>query len=195
MIFLNKSFWQIKTTKNKGQGIFAKKIIPKGTVIGDYIGTVVRTKDVDLKDEAENMYLMYYHDQASILPDLTKPGIHLLNHSCQPNCWVYTLCGHTLVFALSDIKPNEELTIDYLLAPKSEFCNPCKHSCKCGSKKCRKSFHLPEGRFNIWRKFQDKIIKKDKRRKIEYGKTLRLLPSYPTKIPESYIKSLPLDLK
>jgi hypothetical protein len=138
---------------------------------------------------------MYYHDQASILPDLTKPGLHLINHSCSPNSWVYTLKGHTLVFAVRDIIPGNETTIDYLLAPKSKFCNPCTHECRCGNRNCRGSFHLPEGEFNKWRVFQDSIIKSDKRARIRYGKTLKSLPSYPTKIPDSYIKSIPLDLK
>lgn len=195
MIFLPQKYWQIKKTKNKGKGVFAKKIISKGTVIGDYIGTVVRTKDVDLNREKENMYLMYYSDQASIYPDLDKPGIHLLNHSCSPNAWIYTLKGHTLVFALKDINPNEEITIDYLLAPKSKFCNPCPHNCKCGSVKCRGSFHLTKSRFDTWRTFQDKVIKKDKRVRITYGKTLNLLTLYPKKISDNYIKSLPLDSK
>lgn len=195
MILLSETYWRIHKTKNKGHGIFAKITIPRGTVIGDYIGTVVRTKDVDLTQETENMYLMYYHDQASILPDLTKHGIHLLNHSCSPNCWVYTQKGHTLFFALREIKPGEELTIDYLLAPKTKFCNPCTHSCKCRSKKCRGSFHLLKSEFNKWRVFQDKIIKKDKRVRISYGKTLKLLSNYPTKIPDSYIRSIPLGLR
>ena len=195
MILLSKTYWKIKKTKNKGRGVFAEITIPKGTVIGDYIGTVVRTKDVNLTEEAGNMYLMYYHDQASILPDLNKPGLHLINHSCSPNSWVYTLKGHTLFFALRKINPGEELTIDYLLAPKSEFCNPCTHSCKCGSKKCRGSFHLSKDEFSKWRAFQDLVIKKDKKARISYGKTLKLLSTYPTKISDSHIRSIPLDLK
>lgn len=195
MVLLPETYWQIKKTESKGQGIFSKKIISKGTVIGDYIGTVVRTRDVDLKRESENMYLMYYHDQASILPELTKPGLHLINHSCSPNCWIYTLKGHTLFFALRDIIPCEELTIDYLLAPKTKFCNPCTHKCKCGSKKCRRSFHLSVDEFNKWRTFQDARIKKDVKARIRYGRTLKLLSYYPKKISDSYIKSIPLDLK
>ena len=195
MILLPETHWWVKKTKTKGRGIFAKKIISKGTVIGDYIGTIVRTKDVDLTNEAKNMYLMYYHDQASILPDLSKPGIHLINHSCSPNAWVYTLKRHTLVFALKDISPNEEITIDYLIAPKSKFCNPCTHECKCGSIKCRKSFHLAEMEFEKWRTFQDATIKSDRRERIRYGSTLKLLSNYPKKISDNYIKSIPLDLK
>ncbi len=194
MIFLPKSYWQVKSTKNKGRGIFAKNKINKGTVIGDYTGRVVRTQDVDLNTEKENMYLMYYHDQASIYPDLTIPELHLVNHSCSPNCWVYSFHGHTLFFAIRDIKNGEELTIDYLLAPKSEFCNPCTHSCQCGSPNCRRTFHLDKDRFEKWRSFQNKHFGDDKKARIRYGKNLKPLSKYPDKIDDEYIKTLLLEV-
>ncbi len=194
MIFLPNEYWQVKSTKNKGQGIFAKNKIQKGTVIGDYAGRIVRTRDVDLNTEKENMYLMYYHDQASIHPDLAAPGLQLVNHSCSPNCWVYSFHGHTLFFALQDIKKGEELTIDYLLAPKSKFCNPCTHTCKCDNQNCRKSFHLTQEKFEKWRNFQDKYLGGDKKARIKYGENLKLFSKYPNKINSQYIKSLLLEV-
>ncbi len=201
MIFLDKEYLEVKATKNKGKGIFAKKIISAGMIIGDYIGKVLKTRDIDLKKMGEDLYLMYYHDEASIYPDLEKDGIHLINHSCVPNCWIYILHGHTLLFALRDIKPNEELTISYLLAPKSDLCNPCPHVCMCGSQNCNKTFHLSESRFKKWREFQKAREKKDKqslpfrgkKAKIKYGSELKLLPSYPKTIPNDYIKTVLLD--
>lgn len=194
MIFLNPTYWQIKSTKNKGNGVFAKKKILKGTVIGDYIGTVLKTKDIDFKKDGDSLYLMYYNDQASIYPDLKKTGIHLINHSCSPNCWIYVLSGHTLFFALRDIKKGEELTIDYLLAPKTDLEISCSHVCKCGNDTCRKSFHLSKGQFEKWQNFQNKHAKSSKKERITYGKTLKTLNYYPKKIPGGYIKTLLLDL-
>lgn len=194
MIFIPRNSWQIKKVGKKGNGIFAKKRIAKGTIIGDYIGTVLKTIDVDLAKEQKNLYMMYFSDQAVIYPDLKKAGIHLLNHSCKPNCWIYTTKGHTLVFAIQQIEPKEELTIDYLLAPKTELCNPCTHKCECMSENCRGSFHLDNKKFKKWRKLEDSIIKKDKRQKVEYGKTLPLLSRYPKQIPKKYIKTVLLDL-
>ncbi len=194
MIFLDRMYWEVRTTKNKGKGIFAKKTIYKGVVIGDYIGKVLRTRDVDLKKMGDNLYLMYYHDQASIYPNLNKVGIHLINHSCVPNCWIYTLHGHTIFFALRDIEVGDELTISYLLPPKSKLCNPCSHICFCGNATCNGTFHLSEIKFKKWRNFQEKREKKDKRAKIKYGSELKLLLNYPKRIPESYIKTVLLDL-
>ena len=73
---------------------FCQKKIRIGTVIGDYLGKYIISlimiplmrKDV----------LNVFYRSGVYLPDTSKPGIHLLNHSCRPNCWTYTYRGHTL---------------------------------------------------------------------------------------------------
>lgn len=187
MIFLPPQFWEVRKSKIKGRGIFAKKDIAKGLVIGDYIGTVIRTRDFNINQD-KNFYLVYYHDQASIYPDLTKAGIHLLNHSCIPNCFLYTYQGHTLAFALRKILKDEELTISYLLPPKDKFEKRCTHKCKCGSKNCTKSMHLTEEVYKKWSEFQEQI--EEKKVRITYGKTLKLLSQYPKTIKYNPIYDL-----
>ena len=100
----------------------------------------IHPKDADEKED--NFYLTYYHDLAVIVPDISKPGVHFLNHSCYPNAFIYIYRGHTLVFALRNILEGEEITISYLLAPKEKWCNPCLHICKCMSKNCTGTMHL-----------------------------------------------------
>lgn len=183
MILLPQSSWEIQTTKQKGKGLFATKDIVPGTVIGDYIGKVLRTA-VDDTSEKNGLYLLYYHDYASIYPeDLAAPGIHLINHSCAPNCWIYTYKGHTLFFSLRKIFAGEELTASYQLSPAA-FCDPCHHACYCGSKHCRGTMHLSEERFQRWNAFSENQAKQTKRARIRYGKLLPQLPSYPTAIKD-----------
>jgi len=189
MVFLSEKYWEIKETKNKGRGLFAKKAISPGVVIGDYIGKVLRTKEVDI-DNKENLYLVYYHDKACIFPNLQKPGIHLLNHSCSPNSGLYTYCGHTLAFTLRHIFPGEELTISYLLTPKDESCKSCNHVCKCESLVCRQTMHQSLEKYKKWRIFQEARTKVDKRGKIQYGKELPQLSRYPKIIPDNPIYDL-----
>ncbi len=188
MFLLSDEYWEIRNTKSKGRGVFAKKDISKGTVIGDYIGKIIRPQDA-LIDE-ENFYLMYYHDHAVISPDLEKPGVHLLNHSCKPNAFLYIYKGRTLAFALERISKGEELTIPYLLAPKDEFCEPCLHVCRCGNLKCSGTMHLSKERYEKWSKFNEKWAKKTKRKRISFGKELPRLISYPKKISGDYIREI-----
>ena len=179
MFLLDDTYWEIKKTKEKGYGVFAKKEIESGTVISDYLGKIINIAEYDLENDKKGLYLMYYTDQASIYPDLTKPGPHLINHSCTPNCWIYIYCGHTLFFALRKIKPGEELTISYLLSPKDKTCDPCNHNCKCGSKFCIGTMHLTKDKYKSWQKFQDEEKKKTKISKFVFGKNLKKLDSYP----------------
>lgn len=189
MILLSDNTWEIKKTKSKGRGIFTKHPIKPGTVIGDYIGKVIRTAEEDTY-EKDGLYLMYYHDYASIFPDdVNAPGIHLINHSCAPNTWMYTYHGHTLFFALRHIFPGEELTVSYLLSP-DEDCNPCQHACYCGHQFCTKTMHQTQKHFDRWDAFNESLTKKTKRARIRYGKTLPLLPSYPKQIPDHSIYDL-----
>jgi SET domain-containing protein len=188
MILLSSDYWEIRDTKNKGEGLFTKRTILKGTIIGDYLGKVLHPKDA-IVDE-NNFYLMYYSDNAVISPDLKKPGVHLLNHSCIPNCFLYIYKGHTLAFALKEVKRGEELTIPYLLSPKDEFCNPCLHVCKCGNLKCEKTMHLSKHVYGKWRKFSKQQAKKTKREKVTLGKELPVLSLYPKKISEDYIREI-----
>jgi uncharacterized protein len=185
MLIISKDYWKIRQTVNKGYGIFAGKMIPSGTVIGDYTGKLVKLKDVDFDAEKKNMYLMYYSDNRGIYPDLSKPGVHLINHSCRPNAWIKNYKDHTLVFAIKDILEKEEITISYLLPPKTN-CNKCTHGCLCNSATCTGTMHLTEEKYKKWRDF----IETDK--KIKYGtsvkKYLKPLSRYPKHISGDYIR-------
>lgn len=189
MFLLKKEYWQIKKTKEKGYGVFASKEINAGVVIGDYLGKVIKTEQYNLDDDKNGLYLMYFSNQASIYPNLNKPDVHLLNHSCQPNCWIYVYKGHSLFFALRKIKPYEELTISYLLSPKGKSCNPCIHLCKCKSKVCTGTMHLSEEKYQIWQNFQNKENKKTRKVKVVFGKNLPRLAYYPKIIPNNPIYS------
>jgi uncharacterized protein len=161
MILLPDGSWEIKTTEKKGRGIFAAKDITPGTVIGDYIGRVIKTAEEDTSQK-DGLYLMYYHDYASLYPtDIHASGIHLINHSCAPNCWIFTYKGHTLFFTLRKIFAGEELTASYLLSPDA-FCDPCGHTCRCGSAFCTRTMHLPEKQFKKWNAFAEEQGKENK---------------------------------
>ena len=179
MFLISEDFWEVKKTKEKGNGVFARKEIKKGTVIGDYLGKVIKTEEYDLREDEKGLYLMYLTDEASIYPDLTKPGLHLFNHSCTPNYFIKIYKGHTLFFALRDIKSGEELTISYMLAPVEE---QYEHACKCGSKFCTGAMHLSKEKYEGWQEYQAREKKKAGVVRFTFGKNLPRLKSYPKRI-------------
>lgn len=191
MFLIPESFWGIKRTKDKGRGVFVRKKIPAGTLIGDYLGKLVQLRNFDFDKEKKKLFLMYYNDEAGIYPDLKKPGIYLINHSCSPNCWITKYKDHTIIFALKNIKKGEELTISYLLPPKMK-CDPCPHRCFCMSNNCTGSLHLTESAYQIWQKFQDKKAKEEKPKTKKFADELKPLKKYPKVISKKLITEIKL---
>ncbi len=190
MFLLPHSYWKIQETKKKGKGVFAVKDIEPGVVIGDYLGRVIHPDKEDIYEKKHGFYSMYYHDTASIFPDPKSEGIHLINHSCAPNCWMYTYKGHTLYFSIRKIFIGEEITISYLLGPQDKDCNPCTDQCRCESLNCTQTMHMPEKKYHAWVSHDKKTHKKTKAQKVTINTKLSALSGYPKHIPDEKIYTL-----
>lgn len=165
MFLIGKDYWEIRQTKNKGLGVYACKPIAKGTIISDYLGKIVKYSEYDLELDKQGLYLMYYSDEFGIYPDLASPGPHLINHSCEPNCWIYIYQGHTLFYSLREINSGEEITINYLLGPDD------KHVCLCGSENCNGTMQS-----------STRVQNSGSKGKVIPGQNLKPLPSYQTEL-------------
>ncbi len=154
MFFISKDYYQVKNTSHKGRGVFVKKKIKAKMIIGEYTGERIEIEKYDLEKDKDGLYLMFLDDKYAIYPDLNTVDIHLLNHSCQSNCWILNTNGKVYFFALRDIDIGEELTISYLLPPKDKSCKPCTHNCYCGSVRCTGTMHQSKEKFKKWQKFQ-----------------------------------------
>lgn len=197
MFLLDKDTWEVRTRtyskkdkKKQNRGIFAKKDIPGGTIIGDYLGLLVPAEKEDDYENGDEMYLMYYNDDATIWPDPKNPGIHILNHSCEPNCFMYTYKGHTLYFALRKIHKGEELTVSYQLSPIDDECEPCIHACHCKTPRCSGTMHMSESAYDLWREFDDAETAKTKTVPAAVKQPLALLDKYPDTIPDNPVYKL-----
>lgn len=190
MIYFNNMFlitdtsYIIKKIKGRGRGVFATRDIDVGTVIGDYLGTIMRPKDTD--EKKNGLYDMAGGDRYDILGDPRVPGIHLINHSCAENCEVYPYKGHLLYFALRKIFKGEELTVNYdLYAPDEKETTCDMHACFCGSKICTGTMHRGLSSMDeAWEKLKKKKFGPFYRNKVpgEYGGLLHPLKKYPRSI-------------
>jgi SET domain-containing protein len=59
-------------------------------------------------------------------------GTQYVNHCCEPNCFMRVTHGHIIIYALRDIRPGEELTLDYGVTY-----HPDTKRCRCGAPSCR----------------------------------------------------------
>lgn len=190
MFLLPQTSYEIRKTQH-GRGVFATKDIEPGTIIGDYLGQVIPVEDEEKYEEGkDHFYLMYYDDDVSIAPDGNTPGIHLINHSCTPNTWMYTYHGHTLYFALRKIFKGEELTVSYQIGPVDEDCNPCEHLCTCGSTICKGTMHLSQEQYDKWLELEEKEEGATRRKEESSGDMLQQLAFYPHIIPDHPIYTL-----
>ncbi|KAL9242503.1 hypothetical protein vseg_016495 [Gypsophila vaccaria] len=126
-----------------GFGIFTKQPHKAGDMVIEYTGELVRPVVADRRENfiynslvGAGTYMFRIDDERVI--DATRAGsiAHLINHSCEPNCYsrVITVCGdeHIIIFAKRDILQSEELTYDYRFFSIDE-----RLACYCGFDKCR----------------------------------------------------------
>ena len=116
-IVSNKNNVEVKSFGEKGNGLIAKRPFIKDAIVATYVGEFFS----DLKSELESLtgddthrmnYSIRFGDGYVMptLDQLKKPGAHLANHSCNPNC---RFNGNNELVAKRHIKKGEEITVYY----------------------------------------------------------------------------------
>ncbi|KAJ0989001.1 hypothetical protein J5N97_007357 [Dioscorea zingiberensis] len=126
-----------------GFGVFTKVAHKAGDMIIEYTGELVRSPIADIREHSiynalvgAGTYMFRIDDERVI--DATRAGsiAHLINHSCEPNCFsrMITVNGgeHIIIFAKREINQWEELTYDYRY-----FSTDKQLACNCGFPRCR----------------------------------------------------------
>ena len=142
---IDRGFTQVRFSPIHGLGLFAKKKIPKGTRLLEYEGTrVERTQIVnDAINGLTNMiYVMGLNETLVIDGERNGNDARFINHHCSPNCEVYFINDTPFIYAMEEIRKDEELTFDYHLNLISEATLTSLEKtelfpCHCGSPVCR----------------------------------------------------------
>jgi len=152
----------IKTGSISGTGLFAKKKIPKGTIVYR-IKNDIRTYSKSEVKKFSKRYRKFLEKFSNEATDgtivLHKDGAQYGNHSCQPSCSELS-SGHAYMdIALRDIEKGEELTWEYATLVPS-WKKPM--NCDCGSKNCRKKIFRVSPTSKIVKKLNLRIKKAEK---------------------------------
>ncbi|MBU6280459.1 MAG: SET domain-containing protein-lysine N-methyltransferase [Actinomycetales bacterium] len=116
---------------DKGWGSFATEPIPAGETVAAFGGWVVsRAVLSTMSHDRQGRSIQIDEDLYLVSSDTPEPG-DMLNHSCEPNCG---LAGSSLLVAMRDIEPGEELCFDYAMCDASDY---DEFACLCGQPTCR----------------------------------------------------------
>jgi hypothetical protein len=130
---------QVQDSRIKGRGVFATAPMATGSVILRIDDSVVIRPD----DPVLSKLIGAEPDPCDYLPDgtviLLQEPERCINHSCDPNVYVYSVGKIRFVLAMRDIAPGEELVLDYAI----NQVNGDWLDCLCGSPRCR-GRHQPD---------------------------------------------------
>lgn len=141
----DRDFALVKASPVHGRGVFAKRVIPKGTRLFEYAGERV-LKATLAKDLAEGLtslvYVMNLNETYVVDGERGGNDARFINHSCEPNCEVLYFNETPYIYALQDISEGDELNFDYKYGSEAdvEFTDEQKREwfpCNCGAANCR----------------------------------------------------------
>jgi uncharacterized protein len=115
-----------------GKGCFAALAFRRRQKVGELRGERITNREAARRvAKGGKVRICELDEDWSIDASVGGDATAFINHSCEPNCFSRVMHGHMLFFALRDITPGEEITLDY---------TPSQHPgrrCTCGAAKCR----------------------------------------------------------
>ena len=141
--------YKVKKSNIDNRGLYANKNIKNGTKIIQYKGKIItnRKSEEDPKfDNSKAIYLFNLNKKYDLDGDFKYNTARLINHSCNPNCEVSGTGLKLWIYAIRDIKKDEELSYDYGFSFDQDFKD---YPCNCGSKKCVGYIVRSESRWRI----------------------------------------------
>lgn len=181
MFLIDQKLYEIQTTDKKGRGVFAKKTIRPGIVIGDYLGMLIDPAIIENEpdDYHNGLYYALINNAQAVLPDKESIGVHLINHSCEANIAFLPYKGHILYVSLRTIHPGEELTVNYLIDP--EHGEPNFYICHCLAATCKGTWYIHPRKIDRFEKLFDEAAagQSDEEKNLPFGRLLPKLASYP----------------
>ena len=129
----------IRESAIHGKGCFATARFARRRKIAEYTGERITNAEAKRRGHRRILRVSGLDDRWSIDGSVGGNGTHYINHSCRPNSFMQTFGKHLLVLALRDIRPGEEITVDYVSSLHSD-----RKRCTCNAPNCRGTINKPE---------------------------------------------------
>jgi len=102
-----------KASPIHGVGGFARRDIPAGTRVIEYLGEKISKAESLRRCERNNEYIFELDDEHDLDGNVSWNPARFLNHSCAPNCEAILEGGKIWILAERDLKSGEEITFNY----------------------------------------------------------------------------------
>jgi SET domain-containing protein len=114
-------------------GCFAAVRFPKNSAIAEYAGERISCSEAMRRMKGPGGKRISELDEDCYIDGSVEGNdTQYINHSCEPNADVVIYDGMMIVFALQEILPGEEITVDYL----NSFADD-RTECQCSAASCR----------------------------------------------------------
>jgi SET domain-containing protein len=125
---------EVRDSEIYGRGCFATERLPARRKFALYAGELVRGErriERRLREQEGDVKVIRLGDDLAIDGKVGGDATAYINHSCAPNAFMRIVPGEKVAFfALRDIEPGEEITINY----RDPHHPPV---CRCGADNCR----------------------------------------------------------
>ena len=116
-----------------GQGAFAAEAVPARLKIGEIRGESISVQQARIRaTRSERIMIVELSDRKAIDFSKSADPMRYTNHSCRPNARLCIRQGRVEFYALRDITPGEEVTVDY-----GQTHHDGRLPCRCGAAGCR----------------------------------------------------------
>lgn len=122
----------VKPSAIDGHGVFAAEAIPKRLKIGEIRGESISVAEARIRAmRVERIMIVELSEKKAIDFSMSTDPMRFTNHSCQANARLCIRQGRVEFYAVRDIAPGDEITVDY-----GESHHEGKLRCRCGAPGC-----------------------------------------------------------
>jgi len=133
----------VRRSRIHGRGVFARKDIPKGAHIIEYVGERITHRESDRRAEVITarhqadsshgaVYIFNLNKRTDIDGNVPYNKARYINHSCEPNAKAEIDRGRIWIVALKNISKGEEIFYNY----GYDLEDYESHACDCRAPKC-----------------------------------------------------------
>lgn len=115
-----------------GRGLFSTLPIRARAKIGEFEGEVIGIREARRRAKGREIVAIVELERHALDATGSPRGFRFINHSCAPNTFMRCTATRAEFYALRDIAPGEELTVDY-----GDSHHDGKLPCRCGAARCR----------------------------------------------------------